>query len=120
MTTAIDSNVLVALWNKNDTLNPQARSALDTALARGSLVVAAPVFAELLVALVGRKPSLIPSAKKQASRWTGISMKPLGALRAVPSNSTLLAEENSGTPARAEFLPTSSSELTRCTMGSGF
>src|SRR5207302_3822625 len=25
---------------------------------------------------VGRKPSLIPSAKKQASRWTGISMKP--------------------------------------------
>jgi hypothetical protein len=50
MSTAIDSNVLIALWNEDDTLNTQARSALDAALARGSLVVAAPVFAELLAA----------------------------------------------------------------------
>ena len=50
MSTAIDSNVLIALWNEDDTLNTQARSALDSALARGSLVVAAPVFAELLAA----------------------------------------------------------------------
>ncbi len=50
MTTAIDTNVLVALWNEDDTLNTQARSALDAALGRGSLVIAAPVFAELLAA----------------------------------------------------------------------
>lgn len=37
MSTAIDSNVLLALWNEDDTLNTQARSALDAALARGSL-----------------------------------------------------------------------------------
>jgi hypothetical protein len=39
MSTAIDSNVLIALWNEDDTLNTQARSALDTALARGGLVM---------------------------------------------------------------------------------
>lgn len=48
MTTAIDSNILIALWNEDDTLNRLARSALDTALGRGSLVIAAPVFVELL------------------------------------------------------------------------
>jgi predicted nucleic acid-binding protein len=50
MTTAIDSNVLIALWNEDDSLNTQARTALDAALVRGSLVIAAPVFAELLAA----------------------------------------------------------------------
>src|SRR5438445_11904699 len=48
MTTAIDSNILVALWNEDDALNTLARKALDAALRRGSLVIAAPVFAELL------------------------------------------------------------------------
>jgi predicted nucleic acid-binding protein len=48
MTTAIDSNVLVALWNNDDTLNAAALAALESALERGGLVVAAPVFAELL------------------------------------------------------------------------
>jgi hypothetical protein len=50
MTTAIDTNVLVALWNEDDALNTVARSALDGALERGALVIAAPVFAELLAA----------------------------------------------------------------------
>ena len=36
MTTAIDSNVLIALWNEDDTLNTLARSALDAALGQGS------------------------------------------------------------------------------------
>ena len=45
MTTAIDSNILVALWNEDDSLNTLARSALDAALGRGGLVIAAPVFA---------------------------------------------------------------------------
>jgi predicted nucleic acid-binding protein len=50
MTTAIDTNILIALWNEDDSLNILARSALDAALGRGSLVIAAPVFAELLAA----------------------------------------------------------------------
>lgn len=50
MTTAIDTNILVALWNEDDSLNTLAQLALDTALGRGSLVIAAPVFAELLTA----------------------------------------------------------------------
>lgn len=50
MITAIDSNVLIALWNEDDTLNTLARAALDGALGRGNLVIAAPVFAELLAA----------------------------------------------------------------------
>lgn len=50
MTTAIDSNVLIALWNEDDTLNTLARSGLDQVQRRGSLVISAPVFAELLAA----------------------------------------------------------------------
>jgi predicted nucleic acid-binding protein len=48
MTTAVDSNVFVAFWDRDNTLNSLARSALDAALSRGSLVIAAPVYAELL------------------------------------------------------------------------
>jgi hypothetical protein len=66
MTTAID---IIALWN-DDTLNTLARSALDSALGR-SLVIAAPVFAELLAAPRGMNLSLIPSAKTLESQWTG-------------------------------------------------
>jgi predicted nucleic-acid-binding protein len=36
MSTAIDTNILIALWNDDDTLNTLARSALDSALGRGS------------------------------------------------------------------------------------
>ncbi len=48
MTTAVDTNILVALWNSEDSLNSAAQAALDAALNRGSLVISAPVFAELL------------------------------------------------------------------------
>lgn len=58
MTTAVDTNVITALWDSNDTLNQRAQVALDQALERGSLVVAAPVFAELL-ALPGRSESFL-------------------------------------------------------------
>lgn len=69
MTTAIDTNVLVALWNADDTLNTLARSALDAALGRGSLVIAAPVFAELLAA-----PSRNETFLDSFCRETGISV----------------------------------------------
>jgi hypothetical protein len=69
MTTAIDTNVLVALWNEDDALNTLARSALDAALGRGSLVIAAPVFAELLAA-----PSRNDAFLDSFCRETGISI----------------------------------------------
>jgi predicted nucleic-acid-binding protein len=69
MSTAIDSNVLITLWNEDDTLNTQARSAMDTARARGGLVIAAPVFAQLLAA-----PSRMESFLDSLSRETGIAI----------------------------------------------
>jgi predicted nucleic acid-binding protein len=69
MTTAVDTNVLIALWNEDDNLNTLARSALDSALARGSLVVAAPVFAELLAA-----PSRTESFLDTFCKETGIAV----------------------------------------------
>jgi predicted nucleic acid-binding protein len=48
MSTAIDTNVIVALWDRDHTLNTIAQRALEVALSRGQLVIAAPVFAELL------------------------------------------------------------------------
>ena len=50
MTTAVDTNVIVALWDRDPSLSSAAQSALDAALGRGPLVVAATVFAELMAA----------------------------------------------------------------------
>lgn len=50
MTTAIDTNVFVALWDADSGVALSARNALDAAFNRGTLVVAAPVFAELIAA----------------------------------------------------------------------
>jgi len=46
--TAIDTNVFVTLWDENAAVYSKAREALDTALSLGPLIVAAPVYAELL------------------------------------------------------------------------
>lgn len=50
MTTAIDTNVLIALWDNDAPLSSAAQTALETAFNRGNLVVAAPVFSELMAA----------------------------------------------------------------------
>jgi predicted nucleic acid-binding protein len=50
MTTAIDTNVIIALWDNDPALSFAAETALEAAFHRGSLVVAAPVFAELIAA----------------------------------------------------------------------
>lgn len=50
MTTAIDTNVLVALWDAGDTLHGSARQALEGAFGRGGLTISAVVYAELLAA----------------------------------------------------------------------
>lgn len=50
MTTAIDTNVIVALWDGDEDLSSSAQAALERAARRGGLVVAAPVFSELMAA----------------------------------------------------------------------
>ena len=58
MTTAVDTNVIVALWDKDSNLSSAAQSALEAALVRGALVVAAPVFAQL-IACPGRSETFL-------------------------------------------------------------
>jgi predicted nucleic acid-binding protein len=69
MTTAIDSNIFIAFWDKNDALNSLAQSALNAAWNRGGLVVAAPVYAKLL-AFPGRSEAFLDSFLKD----TGITV----------------------------------------------
>jgi predicted nucleic acid-binding protein len=58
MTTVVDTNIITALWDSDDALNATARSSLDAALARGSLIVPAPVYSELM-AFAGRTESFL-------------------------------------------------------------
>jgi predicted nucleic acid-binding protein len=50
MTTAIDSNVIVALWNEDETQNLTAKKALGESQMRGRLVICGAVYAELTAA----------------------------------------------------------------------
>jgi len=45
--TALDTNVLIALWDHDPAVHRPVRQSLDRELRRGGLVVSAPVFAEL-------------------------------------------------------------------------
>ena len=69
MTTAVDTNVIVALWDKDDAVNLAAQSALDAALRRGHLMIPAPVFAELM-ACPGRSEAFLDAFLKD----TGIGV----------------------------------------------
>lgn len=60
MTTAIDTNVIIALWDRDPGLSLSAQNALDTAFHRGTLVAAAPVFAQL-VGAPGRSEAFVDS-----------------------------------------------------------
>ena len=46
----LDTNVIVALWDRDPTLSLAAQTALEIAFNRGGLTVSAPVFAELIAA----------------------------------------------------------------------
>jgi predicted nucleic acid-binding protein len=48
--TAVDTNVIVALWDPDAALSSAVQFALDTASEAGGIIVSAPVFAELLAA----------------------------------------------------------------------
>jgi predicted nucleic acid-binding protein len=60
MISSVDTNVLVALWDPGDALNLQALSALETAHAKGGLIICGAVYAELL-ALPGRSEDFLDS-----------------------------------------------------------
>ena len=60
MTTAVDANVVIALWDRDSALSLAAQTALDSAFNRGTLVAAAPVFAELIAA-PGRTEAFVGS-----------------------------------------------------------
>jgi predicted nucleic acid-binding protein len=60
MITALDTNIIVALWDRNRALSLTAQKALDNALTDGGLVVSAPVFAELMAA-PGRSENFLDS-----------------------------------------------------------
>jgi len=70
MISAIDTNVLVALWDRDDTLNSAAETALEAAFARGTLVISGAVFAELL-AFLGRTETFL----NQFLKDTGIAVE---------------------------------------------
>ncbi len=69
MSSAIDTNILVALWDRDDSINTAAQTALNAALRRGRLVVPAPVYAELL-ACPGRTETFLNNFLKD----TGINV----------------------------------------------
>lgn len=50
MTTALDTNAIVALWQKDASVNSAARTALESAFRRGALIISPPVFSELIAA----------------------------------------------------------------------
>lgn len=50
MITAVDTNVIIALWDELDSLNVHAQKALDKAYAKGGLVISGAVFVELVAA----------------------------------------------------------------------
>jgi len=60
MTTAIDTNIVIALWDEDPKLSGLAQAALEQAFRRGTLVIAAPVFAELMAA-PGRSEAFVTS-----------------------------------------------------------
>ena len=76
MTTAVDTNVVIALWDKDPALSLAAQKALEATFNRGTLVAAAPVFAEL-IASPGRIGTFVGSFFEE----TGIAID-LGVRRA--------------------------------------
>ena len=60
MNTAVDTNVVIALWDKDPTLSLAAQNALDASFTRGIMVAAATVFAELIAAS-GRSERFVTS-----------------------------------------------------------
>jgi predicted nucleic acid-binding protein len=108
MITAIDTNVLVALWDRDDALNSTAQAALDAAFARGKLVISGAVFAELL-ALPRRTEAFIEGFLSETGigvDWTTDEAMWRVTGRAVQAYANRRRKQRSGEPRRllADFL----------------
>ena len=66
MITALDANIIIALWTADANLNRSVQEALDTAQGRGRLAVSAPVYAELMAA-PGRDEAFLSSFFRETS-----------------------------------------------------
>lgn len=69
MTTSLDTNVIVALWDASDALHLEARKALDAVWNRDTLVISGVVYAELIGA-PGRSEAFVDRFCEE----TGISV----------------------------------------------
>ena len=107
MTTAIDANVIVALWDRDPHLSSAAQSALDAALGRGTLVTTATVFAGLMAGPSRSESFLDSFFREPASALTGPWVNRFGGQPAGPSRVTLPVEGNNETRAHAAFWQTS-------------
>jgi hypothetical protein len=107
MTTAIDTNVIIALWDKDPGLSLAAQQALEAAFHRGTMVVAAPVFAELLAARGAARHSSTPFLKRPGSAWIGNCPQQYGGWLAAPFRDTPRHGANNETVAPAAFWRTS-------------
>lgn len=58
MTTALDANVLSALWNDNDALNRAAKESLEQVQKLGQMAICGVVYAELMAA-AGRTEAFV-------------------------------------------------------------
>ena len=65
MTAALDTNVLLSLWDEDEDLNEAANKALADAASRGEIVICGVVFAELL-AFPGRTPGFLDRFVKES------------------------------------------------------
>jgi len=89
MTTAIDTNLIVALWDRDPGLSSAAQSAFDVAPERGTLVTTAAVFAELLAAS-GCSESFLDSFFRES----GISIDRARTLDPGPDEAHFVVEPN--------------------------
>ncbi len=91
MTTAIDRNGVIALWDADPALSSMAQNALETSFRWGNLVVAAPVLAELVAGPAGMRLRttyrLIPTQGRTCAR------NPLTASTASISAATSIASQ---------------------------
>jgi predicted nucleic acid-binding protein len=70
VTTVIDSNVLIAMWNPDEAVNTAAEAAVDSAYTSGTLIVPAPVVAEVMAGS-GRTEEFVDSFLRD----TGIAVE---------------------------------------------
>jgi hypothetical protein len=102
VTTAIDTNVVIALWHKDPTLSLVSQNALEGAFNRGTLI-AAPVFTELIAA-PGRSEAFVGSFFEETGIGSiGSCQSKLGDWQDEPFKLMQKVDVSSVMPARAAF-----------------